>query len=146
MQEVTFDEALEQILASDTRYHHDAYAFVREALDYTQKIVGKENAGKIRHVTGQELLEGIRQFALTQFGPMVLTVFEEWGVRNCADFGNIVFNMVETRLLAKTEADSRADFAGGYDFADAFRKPFLPSGKSPRAETTPEEPARTPAR
>ena len=129
MQEVKFEEALEQIFAADPRYHREAYAFVREALDFTQKIAGKETSGKIRHVSGQELLGGIRQFALTQFGPMTATVFEEWGITKCEDFGNIVFNMVETRLLAKTENDSCADFQGGYNFDDAFRKPFLPASK-----------------
>jgi uncharacterized repeat protein (TIGR04138 family) len=131
MQEVSFEETLDKILVKDPRYTRDAYLFVREALDYAQKLVGKENGGKVRHVTGQELLEGIRRFALEQFGPMTLTVFEEWGVRNCGDFGEIVFNMLEIGLLAKTEKDSRADFQGGYDFEDAFRKPFLPTGKPP---------------
>jgi uncharacterized repeat protein (TIGR04138 family) len=135
MQEVNFDEVLEQILAKDKRYRRDAYLFVREALDFTQKLIVKENRGELRHVTGQELLDGIRQFALTQFGPMVITVFEDWGVRNCPDFGAIVFNMVESGLLAKTEKDSREDFENGYDFRDAFSKPFLPSGKRSADET-----------
>jgi uncharacterized repeat protein (TIGR04138 family) len=129
MQEVNFDEALEQILAKDSRFQRDVYLFLREALDFTQKLIGKENRGSIRHVSGQELLDGIRQFALQQFGPMAVTVFEEWGVRNCRDFGDIVFNMVEIGLLAKTEKDTRADFQNGYDFTDAFRKPFWPRQK-----------------
>ena len=129
MQEVNFDEAVEQILAKDSRFSREAYVFVREALDYTQKLIGKENRGSIRHVTGQELLDGIRQFALQLFGPMVVTVFEEWGVKNCRDFGDIVFNMVEIRLLAKTEKDTRDDFQNGYDFTEAFHKPFRPAGK-----------------
>ena len=141
MQEVTFEEALEQILAADPRYQRDAYLFLREALDYTQKISDKENRAATKptgrrqppeqHVTGRELLEGIRQFALSDhgFGPMAMTVFEEWGITDCRDFGNIVFNMVEARLLKKTETDSHADFLGGYDFDDAFRKPFLPARK-----------------
>ncbi len=129
MHEITFEEALEQILAKDPRFHRDAYYFVREALDFTQKHVSKEHRGRIRHVTGQELLDGIRQFALSQFGPMTLTVLDEWGVRQPSDFGEIVFNMVEIGLLAKTDKDSRADFERGYSFDDAFRKPFLPSNK-----------------
>lgn len=140
MQEVTFETALELILQTDPRYQREAYLFVREALDFTQKLVGKENAGKIRHVTGQELLEGIRQYALSQFGPMTATVLEAWGVTCCEDFGNLVFNMVETRLLAKTETDSREDFRGGYSFEEAFRQPFLPERK--RASLT--DAARTP--
>ena len=129
MQEVNFDEAVEMILARDPRYAREAYAFTREALDFTQKLIGKETRGRIRHVSGQELLDGVRQFALQQFGPMTATVFEEWGVRNCRDFGEIVFNMVEIGLLAKTDQDSRKDFQNGYDFTDAFRKPFWPESK-----------------
>ena len=127
MHEVNFDEAVELIVAADPRYHRDAYGFMREALDFTQKLVGKENQGKVRHVTGLELLDGLRQYALQQFGPMTTTVFEEWGIRNCRDFGEIVFNMVENGLLAKTEKDSREDFQSGYDFTDAFLKPFWPA-------------------
>ena len=130
MQEINFDATLENILAKDTRYHRDAYLFVREALDFTQKLILKENRGQMRHVSGQELLDGIRQFALQQFGPMTTTVFEEWGVKSCRDFGEIVFNMVEIGLLARTDQDSRDDFQNGYDFTDAFRKPFWPPGKS----------------
>jgi uncharacterized repeat protein (TIGR04138 family) len=136
MQEINFDEAVEQILAKDSRYTRDAYLFVREALDYTQKLVGKETRGTIRHVSGQELLDGIRRFALNQFGPMVVTVFEEWGVHNCLDFGEIVFNMVESSLLAKTEKDTRDDFQNGYNFTEAFRKPFWPQSKL-KTETKP---------
>jgi uncharacterized repeat protein (TIGR04138 family) len=135
MQEVNFDEALENILAKDPRFSREAYAFVREALDFTQKLIGKESRGTIRHITGQELLDGIRQFALQQFGPMAATVFEEWGVKNCRDFGEIVFNMVEIGLLAKTENDTRDDFQNGYDFTDAFRKPFWPQGKAQKTKS-----------
>ena len=129
MQEVNFDEALDQILVRDGRFHRDAYVFMREALDFTQKNVGRGNQGKVRHVTGQELLNGLRQFALQQFGPMTITVFEEWGITNCKDFGEIVFSMVEIGLLAKTEKDTRDDFQTGYDFIEAFRKPFWPEKK-----------------
>jgi uncharacterized repeat protein (TIGR04138 family) len=129
MQEVSFDEALELIRARDPRYQGDAYMFVREALEHTQKSISKDNRGHLRHVSGQELLHGIRQYALQQFGPMAMTVFEEWGIHHCRDFGEIVFNMVEIGLLAKTEKDSRSDFENGYDFPEAFRRPFLPPSK-----------------
>ena len=129
MQELTFETTLALILAKDPRYEIEAYLFVKDALDYTQKLVLKPSRDEIRHVSGQELLEGIRAFTLTQFGPMAPTVFEEWGIRRCEDFGEIVFNMVEIGLLAKTEKDSREDFKSGYDFEEAFRKPFLPGSK-----------------
>jgi uncharacterized repeat protein (TIGR04138 family) len=129
MHEVNFDEVVEQILETDHRFHRDAYTFMREALDFTQKLIGRENQGKVRHVTGQELLDGLRQYAPQQYGPMTVTVLDEWGVRDCKDFGEIVFNMVEIGLLAKTERDSREDFQDGYDFTDAFRKPFWPASR-----------------
>lgn len=129
MREPTLEQALDQILASDPRYPRDAYHFVREALEYTQRMVSRGQRGRLRHVTGQELLEGIRAYALEQFGPMALTVFEEWNIRSCRDFGEIVFNMVDAGILAKTEQDSRADFEHGHDFEEAFRKPFLPPSK-----------------
>ncbi len=129
MHEVSFEEALMQIRAKDPRYDRDAYLFVREALDHTQKTICKEPRGRIRHVTGQELLVGIREYALQQFGPMTMTVLEEWGIHCCQDFGDIVFNMVDVGWLAKTEKDSRADFQDGYDFEEAFRKPYLPRSK-----------------
>ena len=136
MHEVNFDEGLDIILAQDPRFARDAYHFIRESLDFTQKLVSKENRGPIRHVSGQELLDGLRQYALQQYGPMAVTVLEEWGVRSCHDFGEIVFNMVENSLLAKTEKDSRDDFQNGYNFTDAFRKPFWPENKL-KAEAKP---------
>jgi len=131
MAEDTFDEAVEQIRTRDTRYARDAYVFVREALDHTQRAVGKTGRpdGRITHVTGQQLLTGIRDYALSLFGPMTLTVFDEWGIHECGDFGEIVFNMIDSGILAKTEKDSRADFQEGYPFDEAFRQPFLPASK-----------------
>ena len=60
---------------------------------------------------------------------MTVTVLEDWNVKTCRDFGDIVFNMVESGLLAKTEKDTRDDFQTGYDFTDAFRKPFWPQSR-----------------
>jgi uncharacterized repeat protein (TIGR04138 family) len=137
MHELSFEETLELIRAKDPRFQLEAYHFVREALDYTQKSTGKDSRGRIRHVTGQELLGGIRDYALEQFGPMAMMVLEEWGIHACRDFGDIVFNMIEIGLLAKTDKDSRGDFEQGYDFYDAFRKPFLPAAKPPKPEPTP---------
>lgn len=139
MQAPSFEETVEQIVAKDARFQREAYFFVREALDHTQKMVGKAAPKKeeVRHVTGQQLLNGIRDYALQQFGPMALTVLDAWGVRSCEHFGEIVFNMVETKVLSKTENDSRDDFKNGYDFHEAFRKPFLPASRvnAPQAET-----------
>jgi uncharacterized repeat protein (TIGR04138 family) len=129
MHEASFEEGLEAILAKDSRYKRDGYLFLREALDFTQKATLRERREGL-HVTGQELLTGIRDYALAQFGPMAITLLEEWGITRCEDFGEIVFNMIESGLLAKTDTDSREDFHNGYDFDEAFRKPFLPQSKT----------------
>ncbi|MGB9603052.1 MAG: Minf_1886 family protein [Verrucomicrobiia bacterium] len=135
MEKMNFEDEIEKITAKDPRYHKDAYIFVREALEFTQRRLGKKAAiGEERHITGQQLLEGIRDYALSQFGPMTLTVFEEWGIHSCEDFGEIVFNMVDAMLLAKTENDSKEDFKNVYDFYEAFKKPFLPSSKNNKTE------------
>ncbi len=129
MHDISFEEALDTVVQRDPRFHRDAYLFVREALDYTQKTVAKDRRGRSRHVSGQELLAGIRDYALQQFGPMAMMVLGEWGIHTCADFGEMVFNMVEVKILAKTENDTRTDFQNGYDFHEAFEVPFLPPSK-----------------
>lgn len=122
MKHLKTEEILKNILAHDSRYTVEAYAFVRAGLDYTVRRLEKP-----RHVSGRELLDGIREFALAEFGPMTKTILNGWGIRRTEDVGEIVFNMVEAGLLGKTEKDSRTDFANGYDFDEAFRKPFRPA-------------------
>lgn len=117
--EQDFETEIKKLVEQDPRYKADVYIFVRYALDYTMKMLDIKG-----HVTGQELLEGIRQFALEKFGPMAKFILNEWGVKDCRDFGNVVFNMVNNRLLGKTEEDSIDDFEDGYDFYEAFEKPY----------------------
>lgn len=139
MQPLNFDDILQKIVESDPRYHRDAYAFLRDALEFTQKLISKANKNQVRHISGQELLNGIREYALITFGPMTTTVFEEWGIRSCADFGNMVFLMVENNLLRKQDQDSPDDFKNGYSFDEAFRKPFQPANRraiTPAPEAT----------
>lgn len=131
MQQLNFEDVLNKMVEETPRYHRDAYLFLREALEFTQKSVGKTNRNMVRHITGQELLNGIREYALAVYGPMAITVLQEWGITSCEDFGNMVFKMVENNLLRKTEQDSPADFKNGYSFDEAFRQPFRPSMRLP---------------
>lgn len=112
MQEVSFEDALEIITLKDPRYPREAYSFVREALDHTQRLLAKEKQGGIRHVSGQELLAGIKDYALTQFGPMAMMVLQEWGIHGCQDFGELVFNMVETGGCPMLLSDDILDVPG----------------------------------
>lgn len=114
------EEVLDSIVARDARYQRAAYCFVREVLDVVQKKRSKFATHGPAHVTGQQLLEAIRCLALERFGSQALIVLKGWGVRRCEDFGEIVFNMIESSLLGKAERDSRDDFKGGFDFSVAF--------------------------
>lgn len=127
MRETAFMEAIKSICEQDSRYDMEAYFFIREALDYTIRMLEKPAQGPGRHVSGRELLEGIRQYTLEEFGPMSLKVLNSWGLTNTADVGNLVFNLVHAGELGKTDEDKLEDFAEGFDFYEAFAKPFLPS-------------------
>lgn len=133
MQKIGFAEALDRIIAADPRWDREAYVFMRDALDFTVKQLKKNKEESARHVTPTQLLDGVRQFALKEFGPMVPTVFDYWRVRECGDIGEIVFNLIRSGIFGKTESDSIEQFRCGYDFHAAFVMPFLP------------EPARDPA-
>ena len=110
-----FDDILEDITERDPRYKPEAYEFIMEALTYTQK---KFKAS--RHVTGDEILIGVRELLTNQFGPMALTVLEHWGVKSTEDLGNIVFNLVENEVLSKTEDDTPECFRNAYSFKEVF--------------------------
>jgi len=127
MQKFDFPEAVDFITRQDTRFDREAYYFLRDALDYTVKQRKKTRDGELSgHVSGQQLLEGIRQYALKQFGPMVPTVFNYWRVTSGEDFGAMVYNLIELSVFGKTDADSIEDFKGGYSFDEAFVVPFQP--------------------
>lgn len=113
--ERNFDEVVEEIVNKDNRYKEDAYSFVMSALGFTQNKLNRK-----AHVTGRELLKGIREMSLELYGPMARTVFEYWGIYKTEDFGHIVFNMVNVGLMGKTDKDSLDDFKDVYDFKKAF--------------------------
>jgi len=136
-----FDKAVEDVVGRDGRYHREAYLFVRDALDHTQKNIVRSAKDGIRHVSGQELLEGIRAYGLQVYGPMTMLVLNDWGIHRCEDFGEIVFNMIECGLFAKTDKDNREDFKGGYVFEEAFKKPFLPNVRPGQDAQQPSIPA-----
>ncbi len=142
MKQVPFEEVVAQIVREDPRYDPDAYAFLRDALSFTVAMLQKPAVGPGRHVTGRELLEGIRRFALQEFGPAARTVLREWGINRTDDFGHIVFNLVRKGVLGKTAEDRLEDFADVYDLDEALVTPFLPASQRPGARR-PSETAST---
>jgi uncharacterized repeat protein (TIGR04138 family) len=129
MQTGGFQEAVDKIFTDDSRYHAEAYAFLRDALEATLKRRKKARKETSSHVCASELLDGFRVHSLQEFGPMAITVFEYWGVRSSEDIGNMVFNLVRVGIFGKTDEDTMESFREGYNFADAFVLPFRPEPK-----------------
>ena len=108
-------EELRKLVRERRRYPLEAYLFLYQALDAAQRHVGEK-----RHVSGPELLEGVRRLAVEQFGPLALMVFNHWGLRRTQDVGEMVFNLVDRELMGKTDDDKREDFDAVYDFEEVF--------------------------
>ena len=119
------EERISVVRRRDRRFARNAYDFVLDALDHTIVTLGKDElTGEERHVGGKELLEGIRDLASKQFGPMASLVLQRWGIRAPEDFGEIVFNLVDAGLLSRRAEDSRLDFATDVDFELDFANRF----------------------
>ena len=112
---------LEEVAEADGRYAKAAYLFLYDALQYTVEKLGKSSLAKDqRHIGGADLLHGVGEYALDRFGPLALSVLRHWGVDKTEDFGNIVFNLVDAKLMSKTENDRPEDFVDVYDFEETL--------------------------
>ncbi len=113
-----------QIVDEVGLYPIEAYQFVEQGLRHTvKKIHGQsdpDDPSRNRHVGGQELCEGLRDLALTQWGLLARTVLQRWNITSTLDFGKIVFALIEGGLMQKTDSDSLEDFRNVYDFRTAF--------------------------
>jgi uncharacterized repeat protein (TIGR04138 family) len=114
------DAIILDLAERDARYKPAAYNFVFEALDHTLSMRG----GGRRHVSGREIMEGVRTLALERFGFLARTVFRHWGVTRTDDFGEIVFSLSAADLLQKTADDRKEHFCGLYDFETVFDHAF----------------------
>src|SRR3954452_14008011 len=129
-----FHPGLAEVVKQDTRYAYEAYKFVFYALHHTQKLLGREAPAPTgaaaregepqHHVTGPELLDGVRDLALREFGRMARTVFRMWGIERTDDFGEIIFNLIDAGMMSKTTDDNREDFRGVYDLDQALVQGF----------------------
>ncbi len=127
MQAQTFEQSVASILQRDKRFDAQAYHFLKDALDFTLKRAADANQGRPRHVSGPELLAGFRDYALAQFGPMAATLMKEWGVRKCADVGDMVFKLIDEQVFGKQDSDRPEDFSEIFDLDEELSMPFLAS-------------------
>ncbi|MCO8123227.1 hypothetical protein NHH03_15875 [Stieleria sp. TO1_6] len=127
-------QAMRKLLKEDSRYKYEAYQFIREALQYanenlpelTQAVVAGESPSKPhpRHITGQQLCEACRQYAIDQFGYLSPMVLASWGICSTSDFGELVYNLIRIKQMRKSESDRREDFDEVYSFDGAFEPNF----------------------
>lgn len=110
------DPRIQEIVEEDPRYDSAAYRFVLEALTYTQQSLSEGQ----RHVSGEQLLQGIKELGLQTFGPLAGMVFSAWGIEKTEDFGHIVFNLVEEGYMGEQKDDSIEDFQDGFDIDTVF--------------------------
>ena len=126
----TSRKTLEQVVDECGRYPLDAFEFVRHGLNHAvERIHGnRDNLTDTQcHVTGQQLSLGLRDYAVLKYGTMAEAVLNHWRIHRTGDFGRIVFAMVESRLMQKTDEDDLRDFEDVYDFRTAFGVPPRPS-------------------
>jgi uncharacterized repeat protein (TIGR04138 family) len=117
--ELAFREGImDQIRLREQRFDERAYLFLLAALEHSQAQLTER-----RHITGPELAHSCRELA-QRFGVTARIVLEHWGVRNTSDIGDIVFTLVDMGLLVSQPQDSRDDFYGVFDFADAFEREY----------------------
>ena len=116
------EKPLQQVVEEVGLYPVEAFEFVQQGLSYTvQKLHGETKDEKTsRHVTGQDLCDGLREFALMNWGLLARTVLARWNVRKTIDFGRIVFALVDNGYMQKTEDDTLDDFRDVFDFKKAF--------------------------
>ena len=120
------------ILTKDRRYGEDAYYFVNEAVLFSAEYFSKPEFGQSRHLSGPELLQGMREFTLSEFGSMSRAVLRRWGIETTLDFGHVVFNLIDAGVLAASPTDKLGDFDDVYDFNEAFIRPFEPENGLPQ--------------
>jgi len=110
------------------KYHTDAYRFVFEALQLAQerlKRTAQDADDESAHISGPELLEGVRELGLKKFGLLAKTVFNHWGVKTTDDFGRIVFELIERGEMRKTDRDQLTDFFDVYRFDQALVNDYV---------------------
>ena len=120
-------DPLRQLAMSDQHYALEAYQFLFEALDHAVNRAGRQGTdGQARHVSGQELLEAMREHGAQLFGPLAAQVWRAWGIHETLDWGKVVFRLVDARLLNRRDEDSIDDFRDGFDLDEAFVNRYRP--------------------
>lgn len=117
MDELDFErDAFKDITERDPRYNARAYTLLMDVVNY----LIRERKG----ASSAAILEEFRERTLDLYGPMSITVLSEWGLTKTEDIGEMMANLVKSGRLRQEKDDQFEDFAGGYDFREAFFGPY----------------------
>jgi len=124
----TLTDPLRKLSNEDGRFKPEAFQFLLESLDHAIDLAGRATAeGTGRHVSGQELLAGMRVYATQLFGPMAAQVWRSWGIRDSLDWGHVVFLLVDGGMLNRQDNDTIEDFRETFDFDLEFVDKYRPA-------------------
>ncbi len=138
MPDENFIEIVDKIVRDDIRYRAGAYEFVNEAVTFTIRKLQRDSKSKReRHVTGEELIHGVAEYAVQEFGPLAWSVLEDWGLVSGSSVGDVVFNMIRNGLLTASENDSREDFNRIPNLKKILPAPEKRPEKKPRGSEPP---------
>jgi uncharacterized repeat protein (TIGR04138 family) len=113
---------IEQVVEEVGVYPIEAFEFVRRGLSAAvRRVHGQHHEpGVSRHVSGQQLCESLRDYALSQWGLLARDVLRHWNITRTDDFGRIVYALVNSHYMQITDEDSQEDFHNVFDFSTAF--------------------------
>ena len=113
------EETLARLQERYPRFHRRSYVFILDALHTVMA-----NMREKRHISGQELVDGVRDLAMDRFGPLARTVLQHWGVHSTDDLGQLVFALVDIGILVKQDEDRPEDFEDLFDFEEVFDRNY----------------------
>ncbi len=114
------EEAVERVLERHPEYHSEAYTLVHLALGVTV-----ERLAKPHHLSARELYLGCCAYAIGEYGPLAGETLAHWGVTKSADFGAIVYNLIEVGIFARQKEDSQSEFNDLPPLDLLLSEPFL---------------------
>jgi uncharacterized repeat protein (TIGR04138 family) len=123
------DPRILELCRESPHFAYEAYEFVCEAVTFTMKRLGRANAESPepmpdQHVSGAELLRGVCDLAIREFGMMAPVVFKQWGVRTTDNIGTIVFKLINVDLLSRSDRDAPEDFHELFDLHRTLAEGF----------------------
>lgn len=99
------------IAQSSDRYAVEAFEFVGRGLRHAVKILGREESPTAeRHLDAAELVSGVLDLAVSQFGFLARPVLDSYLLRSPEDIGRITFLLIDHNIFTRQPSDHFEDF------------------------------------